>query len=425
MTSSWLDLSGRESEPSWLSERRKSAGASFDELGFPTTRLEPWRHTNIRPWVTKEHTVAPATSVNQSTLDAHHLLSQTAARLVFVNGRYQAELSQSNSFASAISGDMNSKSSIVSELLGGVDRHESLAMSALNLACFSDGALIILPENKLVEDPIELVFFNTGSDQEVTHQRVLVAALDGSMATIVTHYIGLSDSAYFANTVSEFHVGIGAGVKNVVLQREGPGALHLSSTVARLNRNANFESWVASLGGQCARNEIHVALDGERAHCQLEGLYLANNSQSLDHYTNVEHRASQTESNELYKGVVDGKAKGSFQARVHIFQGATQCVTHQLNRNLLLSKNGEVNTKPQLEIDNDDVKATHGATVGQLDDEALYYLRSRGLSALQARTLLVDGFVREVAGRLTDPRIKEVVNVLLEQALGNSANIAA
>ncbi|HIA04368.1 MAG TPA: Fe-S cluster assembly protein SufD [Myxococcales bacterium] len=423
MATTWLNTAASQSEPAWLSKRRKQAGKSFDELGFPTTRLEPWRYTNIKPWVNKDHAVAPVSTLDVETLNSLHLLSQPAARLIFVNGRYAPQLSQGAVFTSALSASFDSHSGTLNELLGHVDHHKAQAMSALNLACFSDGALIVLPKNTLVEAPIELVFVSNGKQQEVTHQRILVSAGEGSMATVVTRHVGLNDSAYFTNTVSEFQLSAGAVIKNVVLQNEGSGALHLSTTAARVGQNANFQSWVASLGAQCARNEIHVALDSVGARTELEGLFLARDSQNLDHYTNVEHTASHTESNELYKGVVDDNAKGTFQARVYIANGATKCATHQLNRNLILSENAEVNTKPQLEIDNDDVQATHGATVGQLEEDALYYMQCRGIPAKEARTLLVDGFVRELAGRLSNPQVKDVVNILLEQALGRSSGI--
>jgi len=403
----------KQPEPGWLSELRQSAESRFSELGYPTTRQESWRYTSLRSWLKSDLPRANG-SAQWPQFDS---LNTTCARLVLTNGRVNAELSNLTSHVTSLRTALESDNPVAKQSLGQAARHNELSLSAWNLSQFDDGVFIHIPRNEVWEQPVELVFLTHANGGSVAQPRVLIVAEENSSATVVTRFIGTGGN-YINNVVTEIVAQQNAFVRHLTLQQEDTEALHVSTVGALLHRDATYESTVAQMGASVGRNEIHVKLAEQGARTHLSGLYVGHNKQNLDHYTHIDHAAPHTESSELYKGVIDHQAKGTFQGRILIHEGATKSVTQQLNNNLLLSDSAEVNTKPQLEIDNDDVKAAHGATVGQLDEEALYYLRSRCIAPAAARALLIDGFVREIIDSVANEELRSQLNHAVANKLG-------
>jgi Fe-S cluster assembly protein SufD len=386
---------------------RRAAIARFDEVGFPTARTEDWRFTSVAPVLRTPF--APAVS------QLHGLTAakvgdipgmDSACRLVFVNGFYAADLSAVEGVpASVVLGSLASavgaSADLVETHLGRHARFDDQAFTALNTAFFRDGALIILPRNAVMTEPIYLVFLTLpGAAPAVSYPRNLVVAGSASQATLLEVYAGLGEGAYFTNAVTEIVAEDGANLEHSKVQQEGPDGFHFAVTHVHQGRASNFTANFVGLGGQWVRNEVRAVLDAEGCECTLNGLYRADGRQHMDNHTVIDHAKPHCASHELYKGILDGKAHGVFNGKIYVRQDAQKTDAKQTNQTLLLSDDATVNTKPQLEIYADDVKCTHGATVGQLDAEALFYLRSRGIDHAQARDLLTFAFANEVLERI-------------------------
>jgi Fe-S cluster assembly protein SufD len=414
-------------EPAWLLPIRKAAIQRFGELGFPTTRDEEWRFTNVDPIRRTAFKLSTRQEMHgslRSRLKADQLKrallgSLECTRLVFVNGHYSRELSSSRPLpagvtAGSLGGALGAAPAILETHLTRLLKHRDRAFAALNTAFFEDGAFIHVPDGVAVEEPIHLVFLSSAQVEPlVSHPRTLIVAGRSSKATIIETYAAMGSGVYFTNTATEIAAGEEAVVDHTKIQDESLQAFHVATLAARLERGSHFTSHSVSLGGAILRNEIDAVLDGEGVDCVLDGLYMAGGQQLMDNHTRIEHARPHSQSREVYKGILDGSSRAVFSGKIFVRQDAQKTDAKQSNKNLLLSADAVVNTKPQLEIYADDVKCTHGATVGQLDDDALFYIRSRGLDLVSARGLLTYAFANEIIGRIQ----AEPVRALLHDAL--------
>jgi Fe-S cluster assembly protein SufD len=411
------------SDPEWLKRFRAHAMDSFETLGFPTMKDEDWHFTSVSPIADRVFHPALPSKILHETIDKLVIRKSGGLKLVFVNGVFAPEPSFSEtaidgltvqSLAAAIREDAS-----LEKLLGSAAAITSSAFTALNSAFFRDGALIRIAKGAKVDRTIDLVFVSTGSADTVAHPRNLIVAERESQATITETYIGMGEAAHFTNTITEVIVGENARVSHYKLQRESGSAFHVGTAQARQSRNSYYESFCFSTGADLSRTNVYTILEGDAAECVLNGLYLADGTQHMDHQTYVEHIAPNCPSHELYKGILDGRSHGVFNGKVYVHPEAQKTDGKQSNNNLLLSDHARVDTKPQLEIFADDVKCTHGATVGRLDETALFYLRSRGVNKSLARKLLTYAFAADVLERLPHAELKEALEArVLERFTG-------
>ena len=373
--------------PSWLRQLRESAIASFKELGFPTTRNEEWKYTNVEPIVSLAFNRAngEADAVTVNDLCALSFMDPACNRLVFVNGAFAPNLSSLRGLPDGVRVEslaqaLRSHHETLAPRLARYARFQEQSFVALNTAFIEDGAFVIVPHGCRLEEPIYLVFVSIAAQSPVvSHPRNLIVLENGSEARIVESYVGLGTGVYFTNAVTELVVGDHAIIDHYRLQREAESGFHVGALEAQLNRNCNFTGHAIMLGGSLVRNDLHAMLEGEGSDCILNGLYLMDGKQHLDNHTEIEHVKPRTTSLELYKGILSGSARAVFDGKILVHKDAQKTDSKQTNKNLLLSADAVVNTKPQLEIYADDVKCSHGSTIGQLDGDALFYLRSRGL----------------------------------------------
>jgi Fe-S cluster assembly protein SufD len=375
-------------------EMRRAAMESFTALGFPTTKNEEWRFTNLAPFLKAPYEQSEPARVTAAELDALPFTGAGAARLVFVNGRYAPELS---SPPAGVTAERLSDSPRAHALVGSRAAFDRNAMVALNTALMEDGAYIEIAGGAVVPEPVWVVFVAAhGGRRAAVYPRNLIVAGRDSQASIVETYVGLDEGAYFTNAVTEVVAGDGAVLEHHKLQTEGAGALHFHMLRVEQGASSRFASHNIALGSALARNEIAVTLAGEGGESTLNGLYLTTGEQHVDNHTTLDHARPHTSSRELYKGILDDKSQAVFHGRIIVRQEGQKTDAIQRNKNLLLAPGAVINTKPQLEIYADDVRCTHGATVGQVDQDAVFYLRSRGIGLAEARSLLTYAFTSDV-----------------------------
>jgi Fe-S cluster assembly protein SufD len=413
----------------WLRKLREDAFARFCEVGFPTTRDEDWRFTNVAAIAKSAFRLADKaeTSVSQPQLDAHRI-SESLCQLVFVNGNFSARLS---SFANLPSGvEVNSLAAQVENDPASVERHlgrylniQRDAFSGLNTAFAGDGGYVHVVRGTVVQKPIHLLFVSTsessGQVPLMSHPRNLIVAEAESEVTVVEDYISLDESVSFCNTATELVAGHGAIVSHYMLERENRQAFNVSTLRLQQGRGANVSSHSVLLGGALVRNNVHPVLAGEGGECLINGLFAGTGEQHLDNYMLVEHASPHCGSRQFYNGILNDHAHGVFHGRIIVHKDAQKTDAKQTNRNLLLSDNARIDTKPQLEIYADDVKCTHGATIGQIDDVALFYLRSRGIEETTARKLLLSAFAGECLDRMKPGAARSHVEKLIDESLSS------
>jgi Fe-S cluster assembly protein SufD len=387
----------------WLQAVRRRAFEQFAALGFPTTGQEDWKYTNVAAIEKRPLHFAPGGLDYVSAGKVGQLALATASHLlVFVNGRYAPALSRLNTLPGDVFvGNLPHALHTMPERLEPVLAEQPAAngFAALNAAFFADGFAVMLPRGSVVEEPIHALFLVDEADLALQPFNVVLADAS-SRCAIIEHFVGLNDEPYLTNAVTRILAADGAAVDHYRLQQEGKKAFHVAAMRAEQERGSRFASHVFSLGSALSRTDIGSALNAEGAEVTLNGLYLAGGRQHVDHHTRIEHAKPRGTSREYYRGVLDGAARGVFNGRVVVHPDAQKTDSHQANHNLLLSRDAEVDTKPQLEIYADDVKCTHGATVGQLDDNQLFYLRSRGIEERMARALLTYAFARDIIERV-------------------------
>jgi Fe-S cluster assembly protein SufD len=407
----------------WLRRLREDAFARFCEVGFPTTHDEDWRFTNVS---------AIARTAFQTSSDVRLAKGDTAAwrvddvaaMLVFVNGRFSAELSEVNALpkgvtVASLADRIEVAPEEVEKHLGKYADTQRDPFVALNTAFISDGAYVHLPRGVVVEAPIYLLYLSTKEDAPtMTHPRNLIVAEDEAQVAVIEDYASVGGaSVVLSNAVTELVAGESAVAQHYLIEREHLKAFNLSTLRIEQGRSANVASHSVLLGGGLVRNNVHPVLAGEGGECLINGLFLGTGSQHLDNYMHVEHAAPHCGSRQFYNGILDGQAHGVFHGRIVVHKPAQKTDAKQTNRNLLLSDDAQIDTKPQLEIYADDVKCTHGATIGQIEENALFYLQSRGISELEARKLLLMAFAEECVDRMQSTVAKEHIARLIDEHL--------
>ena len=412
--------------PSWVFPLRKAGIARFAELGFPTLKDEDWRFTNVAPLAKlpfKPVFGANTDGVTAKTPGRFTFADLNGPRLVFVDGHFAKEVSTIRSLTkgvklSSLATALVSDSAFLEKHLGRYVGTEKNAFASLNTAFFQDGAFIHVPAGVVMDEPIRLLFISTVQETgATTHPRNLIVAEKQSRLTVVESYVRAVDAAYFTNAVTELVAGDGAVIEHVKFQDESREAFHIATVHGQFGRHSRVNAHSFALGARLSRNSIHVNLAGEGLECILNGLYLTKGEQLADHHMIVEHAQPHCASHEYFNGILDDKSKGVFHGRILVQQVAQKTDAKQTNKNILLSDEATVDTKPQLEIYADDVKCTHGATVGQLDDDAIYYLRSRGIGLETARQMLIHAFAGEIIERVKCEPAREELDKLVWERL--------
>jgi len=388
--------------PAWLKDLREGGIARFSDLGFPHMKQEAWRFTSVAPIAEGSFELAKAPSRIPSLDEIRpFLLLEAGYRLVFVDGFFQPTLSTPffddvQSLAHVVA----HRPELVQQYLGKYAATQDHPFSALNTAFLYDGAFVHVPAKASLAEPVQLLFLASGEKQVVTHPRNLVVVERGGRASIVETYAALKPLTYWTNSVTEIVVGEGARVDYYRVQRESTKAYHIATTQTHQGRDSTVNLHTVAFGGALARHDIGAVLGGPGGRLILNGLYLLDGAQHADHHTTIDHADHHCESHEYFNGVLDGKSRGVFTGRIIVRPGAQKTDSKQTNNNLLLSAEAHADSQPQLEIYADDVKCTHGSTVGPLDPRAMFYLQSRGVGAHDARRMLTYGFAAEILARM-------------------------
>jgi Fe-S cluster assembly protein SufD len=415
----WVAASARPTGgPRWLQDLRERAASRFTALGFPTVREEEWRFTSPSAVVGVDYRPAdPSVSIAARDLE-RHIYADAEHRVVVVNGRFSPELSRvgslppgarAGSLAAFINGAADAERA--ERYLGQLADFDLRPFAALNTAFLQDGAYVHVPDGVVLEQPLHVLFVSSndpGAQPAVSYPRCLIVAGDRTQARIVESYAG-PEAGYLANAVTEVFVGENAILDHYKVQQESLSAAHIASMHVHAARSAAFSSHSFTLGGRFVRNDVLATLDGEGAEVTLNGLYLADGDRLVDNHTTIDHARPHCPSHEIYKGILGGKAKAVFNGKIIVRPDAQKTDAKQTNRALLLSDDALINTKPQLEIFADDVKCTHGAAIGQLDDEAIFYLRARGLTFAEARDMLIHAFAGEILDRVRIEPLKRAL----------------
>ena len=412
--------------PAWLEQLRSSALASFREQGLPTTRLEAWRYTSLAALAKTDFVLpTPAAVASREAIERVCFPVFACSLYVFLDGRYREDLSSPR----ALSGE--TRVEVDAELgrarLGTLVDPKQHPLAALNTALFEDVAVLRVPRNTRIEQPVHVVFASSADESaRVRHPRLLVLAEAGSQVQIVQDHVRLdapearAEVPGFTNAVTEVFAEANAQVDLVVLQRESDADFHVSNLAIRLERDARFASHVITLGGRMVRNDLAATLAGEGCDATLNALFVGSGKRVVDNHTLVDHSVPHGTSRQLYRGILGGASRGIFRGRVVVRPDAQKTNAQQSNPNLLLSDAAEVDTRPQLEIHADDVKCSHGSTIGQLDDDALFYLRTRGIDEAQSRSLLTRGFAHQVLDALPVEALREGLDEALDRSLAEA-----
>lgn len=404
-----------KSAPKSVNAMRRRAIERFMALGFPTTKNEDWHFTSVAPIAEREFTFVAARTgdVSHADLEPFAFGAEAWHSIVFVNGRHAPELSDVSrldprvrvlplSDAWTVAPELTQK---IGTILSDAEQH---AFTMLNTAFMPDGAVIHVPKDVELKQPIHALFIiDANAAKMVMHPRNLVVVDRNARATVIESYVALCDASYFTNAVTEVNVADGATLEHHKIQREGRRAFHVGTIEAKQGRDSHYVSFSFATGGSLSRSNIYTKLAGAGCGSTLNGLYMLDGEQHSDHQTRIEHAAPNCFSREVYKGVLDGRSHGVFNGKVYVHPIAQKTDGKQTNNTLLLSPQAQVDTKPQLEIFADDVKCTHGATVGKLDEMAWFYMKSRGIDSETARRLLIYAFAADVLETIEQAEVRE------------------
>ncbi len=394
-----------------LTELRTAARAAFHDAGLPTVELEDWRFTNIAARLLRLEFVAPTAdaAAQSDAVETFSLGGLASSRqLVFIDGAYRSDLSAAENLPAGVTltglaDALGSQPELVTSLLGKYAPFENApeaAFVALNTAGFTDGAFLHVPNGVVVEGPIHLLYLTTGAATTAVHPRTLIALGEHAQASVIESYAGPDGAAYLTNAVSEIVLGPAAVLDHYRLQREGNQALFVHTQHIHQDRASAFSTHTLSIGSAMTRNDVYATLAGEGIDCVLDGLYMPTGKQHVDNHTTINHAAPHCRSFEIYKGILDDQSRGGFNGKIFVQPDAQKTDAKQTNQTLLLSDDAQLDTKPQLEIFADDVRCTHGATIGQLDQNHLFYLRARGIGPTLARQMLIHAFAAEALERM-------------------------
>jgi Fe-S cluster assembly protein SufD len=405
--------------PGWLGALRETAIARFAEKGFPTTREEDWKYTNVAKLMDLRFEPAFEASGARGAAVPRLLGDGVSARLVFVNGRFAADASLATGLPAGVR--VRSLAAAVREGDASVERHltrhavlDRNGFTALSTAFLADGAIVELADRAILERPIEIVFASDGhSGERIAHPRVLVVCGREAEAALLESYVSIDGAPTLTNAVAEIVLAEGSRLAHARVVRDGARGAHVGTTAVVQGRDSRYGSTTLALRAAFLRHELDVRIEGEGAQCSLDGLYVAGGRDFVDNHTSIEHAVPHGTSRELYKGVLGGEARGVFNGKVIVRPNAQKSDAQQTNKNLLLSARAEIDTKPELQILADDVKCAHGAAIGQPDPEAVFYLKSRGIGDVTGRRLLTRGFVDEVAQRI----VPQTVRTALQEAV--------
>jgi Fe-S cluster assembly protein SufD len=418
----------RNGEPDWLKDLRGRALEEFQEKGFPSRKIEAWRDTDLRRLNEMDFQPSGRASseVTPEELSGLRFASLDGPRMVFVNGLFAEELSNLSDIPGGVTMARLSESlashDAVSANLGRYSKWQERSFDALNLAMFDEGALIEVESRVEVEKPLHVVFLNRAEDESkafAVNPRILAIVGESSKVKIVESHLGLSEGGYFSNAATEIVAGKNANVDHHKIQLESEAAVHLGSFESTQERDSSVRNTLITLGGALIRNDTGSTLGGEGGCSELNGLYLVGKDHHVDNFTRIGHERAHCDSREVYKGILADQAKAVFRGRIVVAEGAQKTDSKQTNKNLLLTDRAVVNTKPQLEIYADDVKCTHGATVGQLDSDAIFYLRARGISEEDARAILIYAFASELINAVSIQQLREELDEYLLEWLPN------
>jgi Fe-S cluster assembly protein SufD len=416
-------------QPRWLQSLRQDAFARFSETGFPTTHDEDWRFTNVAAVSNTAFELAGPEAVSKEQLKTFGV-SGFACHLVFINGLFAPQLSILASMpkgvtVGSLAAQLKNDPASVEPHLGRYLNTQRDAFAALNTSLVEDGVYVHVPRGVVVETPIYVLYVTVpGSTPSMNHPRNLIVAHENSQVTVVEDYVSLGEGITFSNAATELVAGDNASVSHYMIVREGEQACNFSTLRIQQGRNANVATHSLLLSGALVRNNVHPVLAGEGSQCLINGLFMANGRQHMDNYMLVEHASPHCDSRQFYNGILNGQSHGVFHGRIIVHKDAQKTDAKQTNRNLLLSDDAQIDTKPQLEIYADDVKCTHGATIGQFDDNALFYLRSRGLAEAAARHVLLLAFANECLDRMHSPQVRDHLEKLVVGGMPEAATFA-
>ncbi len=422
------ETAGTGSGPTWLATERQQAAERVRTQAVPTGKSEDWRYTGLRALIEQGFVQAdePVTALTVDDIDEVLVPGLEAHRVVLVNGRYAEALCDLGTLPrgvriGSLRGMLDSDPDAVRGVLTQIAGEGSHLFAALNTAAMQDGLVVLLERAALLERPIEVIHLSVGMDEpRVAQPRHLISLGEGAQAQVIERYVSLGDALYCTNSVLEVALGRDALLKHARVQQESRNAFHITGLYLSQDANSRYAGVNIGLGGTWARTDLVTRFSGEHAECDLQGLYLAGDKQLIDYHMDVRHGLPNCSSRERFKGILYGKGRAVFDGLVYVARDAQKTDANMSNRNLILSPNAEVDTKPQLEIYADDVKCSHGTTVGQIEPEMLFYLRSRGISAALARRMLCLGFAGEIIDALGPEALRdyvaEQVGARLEQA---------
>jgi len=425
-----FDKSDKASLPDWLMKKQRAALASVKASGLPTLRNEEWRYTDIRPILRRqyEYVRTDRDSIDQDTFNQYRFDDLDCYELVFVNGCFSSDLSNITDLPEGVlikslDAALDENPNLLQKTLSTFD-NDGCSFAALNTVFIRQGTLIHIPRNQVLDKPIHIFYLNGNLQTPVAmHPRNLIIAGENSKASIIESYIGIDESGYFNNIVTEVAMEAGANIVHYKIQQESIASHHIGTLFINQARDSHFTSHNIALGSALARTDIHAQLNAPGAEINLNGLYVVNGKQHIDNHTRVDHRSPNTCSDENYRGILNDHGRGVFNGKVVVHKDAQKIEAHQSNANLLLSDNAEIDTKPELEIYADDVKCSHGTTVGQLDQDMLFYLRSRAIDEDTAKSLLTFAFAEEVINRLELAPVKQKLEQLVTGRLPEAALI--
>ena len=414
--------------PAPLKDLRTAGAAAFARLGFPSTRSEDWAYTNVSS-IAEGNFVAAADRAASVTTDASHLeafsFGSAWPMLVFLNGRFTPSLSSHEALPDGVRVMTLAQAALdepelLQRYLGSAAPADRDGFTALNAAFAGEGTLIHVAKEMVTETPVHLLHVTDASgDGVMSHPRHVIIVERHAKASVIESYVALDDATYFTNTVTEVILEDGATLHHSRVQRESLSAFHIGTIEARQGRDSHFVQFSFQTGAQLSRSNVFTVLDGDGCGTTLNGIYMLDGAQHGDHQTRVEHVAPNCFSRELYKGLLDGESHGVFNGKVYVHPEAQKTDGKQTNNTLLLSPGAQIDTKPQLEIYADDVKCTHGATVGRMDETALFYLKSRGVGSVLAKQLLMYAFAADVIDTIENSAMKEVLEQMtLERFTG-------
>ncbi len=399
----------RESSPTvaWLELVRGSAMDRFEQLGFPSVKDEEWKYTSLTSLAKEDFTPAVSDEIDLPDADRFSYPETASAHLVLVNGFLREDLSTTTGLESVVAIDLFNAGAdarynkIIRKYLARNAGYHNNGVTALNTAFLQSGVFIWIPKNVKLEVPLQVTFVTDAElENSASFPRVLVVGEENSSATVIENFVSQGEGKYFTNAIAEIVLKDGAHLEHYRLQRESRHAYHISTTSAELGRASSYNTTSINLGARLSRHDVSVVLDHEGAETAVDGLYMVGADQHSDTHSVIDHKQPHCNSHQLYKGILDDNGRAVFNGKIFVREGAQKTDAMQTNKNLLLSDKARVDTKPQLEIYADDVKCAHGAAVGQIDPEELFYLETRGIGPELGRNLLTYGFAEEVIGKI-------------------------